>query len=249
MEDTPNDQPQGSADVGDGGLDQSMIDALMNGASSDSADAPSEAPPTPESSGVQEVSQADIDALMSAAKGEEAPESSAGDTDQEEEAAKPSEPEADARVDTLGRPFDEAAAAMQAAIEEEKATAQAAAASAPPPPPPPPQPSAPPPPTTEFEFPELSDTLGLDIDPKRVAMLNDVNLRVEIELGRTRMLVEDVLKLDEGSVVELDKLAGDPVDVYVNGRLIARGEVLILNDNFCVRISEVLSNDPHRVSA
>ncbi|CAN5863243.1 hypothetical protein BH11PLA1_BH11PLA1_09830 [soil metagenome] len=72
-------------------------------------------------------------------------------------------------------------------------------------------------------------------------LLGDVNLNVKIELGRTRMLVEDVLRLGEGSVVELEKLAGDPVDVYVNERHVARGEVLVLNDNFCVRISEILS--------
>ena len=64
---------------------------------------------------------------------------------------------------------------------------------------------------------------------------------MKIELGRTRMLVEDVLKLGEGTVVELDKLAGDPVDVYVNDRPVARGEVLVLNDNFCVRINEIVS--------
>ena len=75
-----------------------------------------------------------------------------------------------------------------------------------------------------------------------IALIQDVDLRVKIELGRTRMLVEDVLALGSGSVVELDKLAGDPVDVFVNDRLIARGEVLILNDNFCVRISEIVSN-------
>jgi len=86
------------------------------------------------------------------------------------------------------------------------------------------------------------------IDPERVALLHDVSLRVKIELGRTSMLVEDVLRLSEGSVVELDKVAGDPVDVFVNDRLIARGEVLVLNDSFCVRISEVLTNDPHRIS-
>ena len=56
------------------------------------------------------------------------------------------------------------------------------------------------------------------------------------------MLVEDVLRLSGGSIVELDKLAGDPVDVYVNERLVARGEVLVLNDNFCIRISEILEN-------
>ena len=72
-------------------------------------------------------------------------------------------------------------------------------------------------------------------------LLSNVNLNVKIELGRTRMLVEDVLRLSEGAVVELDKLAGDPVDVYVNERHVARGEVLVLNDNFCVRINEILS--------
>ncbi|MBI1190848.1 MAG: flagellar motor switch protein FliN [Tepidisphaera sp.] len=77
--------------------------------------------------------------------------------------------------------------------------------------------------------------------PKAIDLLSDVNLNVKIELGRTRMLIEDVLRLTEGAVVELDKLAGDPVDVYVNDRHVARGEVLVLNDNFCVRINEILS--------
>lgn len=74
-----------------------------------------------------------------------------------------------------------------------------------------------------------------------IGLLADVNLHVKIELGRTRMLVEDVLRLGEGSVVELDKLAGDPVDVFVNDRPVARGEVLVLNDNFCIRINEIVS--------
>lgn len=75
-----------------------------------------------------------------------------------------------------------------------------------------------------------------------IELLSDVDLHVTIELGRTQMYVEDVLKLSEGSVVELDKLAGDPVDVYVNQRLVARGEVLVLNDNFCIRVSEIVAN-------
>ena len=74
-----------------------------------------------------------------------------------------------------------------------------------------------------------------------IEMLKDVDLEVKIELGRTRMLIEDVLRLAEGSVVELDKLAGDPVDVYVNDQLVARGEVLVLNDNFCVRVNEIIT--------
>ena len=76
----------------------------------------------------------------------------------------------------------------------------------------------------------------------RIEMLGDVELDVRIELGRTDMLVEEVLQLGDGSVVELDKLAGDPVDVFVNGRKVARGEVLVLNDNFCIRISEVVAD-------
>ena len=67
-------------------------------------------------------------------------------------------------------------------------------------------------------------------------------LRVQVELGRTKMYVEDVLKLTADSVIELDKAAGDPVDIYVNGRLVARGEVLVLNENFCVRVSDIVHN-------
>jgi flagellar motor switch protein FliN/FliY len=57
------------------------------------------------------------------------------------------------------------------------------------------------------------------------------------------MYLEDILKLRKGSVVPLDKLAGDPVDIFVNGRLIAKGEVLVLNDNFCVRVAELIAGE------
>ena len=85
--------------------------------------------------------------------------------------------------------------------------------------------------------------------PRGIDLLGDVELDVTIELGRTRMLVEDVLKLRSGSVIELDKLAGDPVDVCVNGRLVARGEVLVLNDNFCIRISEIVADLEEQANA
>jgi flagellar motor switch protein FliN/FliY len=80
--------------------------------------------------------------------------------------------------------------------------------------------------------------------PTGINMLGDVDLDVRIELGRTRMLVDDVLRLSPESVVELDKAAGDPVDIYVNGRHVARGEVLVLNENFCVRVSEIIGRLP-----
>lgn len=76
-----------------------------------------------------------------------------------------------------------------------------------------------------------------------IELLKDVDLDVRIELGRTQMYLEDVLKLRRGAVVPLEKMAGDPVDIFVNGRLIARGEVLVMNDNFCIRVAELLAGD------
>lgn len=75
-----------------------------------------------------------------------------------------------------------------------------------------------------------------------IELLYDVELNVRVELGRTRMAVEDILSLHEGSVVTFDKDAGAQVDIMVNDRLVAHGEVLVLNDLFCIRVTEVLSN-------
>jgi flagellar motor switch protein FliN/FliY len=72
-------------------------------------------------------------------------------------------------------------------------------------------------------------------------LLRDVELDVRIELGRARMRIEDVLQLCDGAVVELDRQAGDPVDVFVNDQLVARGEVVVLNNNFAVRVTEVVA--------
>ena len=72
-------------------------------------------------------------------------------------------------------------------------------------------------------------------------LVRDVELTVRIELGRTRMRLEEVLRLGPGALVELDRLAGDPVDVFVNDRLVARGEVVVLNEKFAVRLTEVVS--------
>jgi flagellar motor switch protein FliN/FliY len=92
---------------------------------------------------------------------------------------------------------------------------------------------------TPFRLRDLATSLSSN-KKETLGLLSDVQLQVRIELGRTRMYVEDVLQLGDGAVVELDKLAGDPVDVFVNDRHVARGEVLVLNDSFCVRISEIL---------
>ncbi len=99
-----------------------------------------------------------------------------------------------------------------------------------------------PPGVKRFELSSLAGTPA-STEEATLDLIQDVELDLEIELGRTRMHLEEVLQLKRGSVVPLDKLAGDPVDVYVNGRLIARGEVLVLNDNFCIRVAELIAGE------
>jgi flagellar motor switch protein FliN/FliY len=76
---------------------------------------------------------------------------------------------------------------------------------------------------------------------KNIDMLLDVSLPISIELGRTALKIEDILNLGPGSVVELDKLAGEPVDILVNDRLLAKGEVVVIDENFGVRITAMVS--------
>ena len=92
----------------------------------------------------------------------------------------------------------------------------------------------------EFQFPEFGGTVP-NVEHATLDQISEVELDVKIELGRANMYLEDVLKLRKGSVVPLDKMAGDAVDIYVNGRLLARGEVLVMNENFCVRVAELLA--------
>lgn len=94
-----------------------------------------------------------------------------------------------------------------------------------------------------FEFSEFSN--GESEAPRNYSLgkLDDVELDLHIELGRAELMIDEVLSLRDGAVVQLDKMAGDPVDIVVNGRLIARGEVLVLNDNFCVRVAEIVTPD------
>jgi flagellar motor switch protein FliN len=88
-------------------------------------------------------------------------------------------------------------------------------------------------------LPELA-TDGAAGEKCSIDLFGDVELDLRIELGRTQLTLEELLRLRRGSVVPLDKLAGDPVDIWVNGRLVARGEVLVMNDNFCVRVLELV---------
>ncbi len=93
-----------------------------------------------------------------------------------------------------------------------------------------------------FELVDFQETRP-STEKSSLAVVHDVELNLSIELGRTNVFLEDVLKLQRGAVIPLDKSAGDPVDIFVNGRLVARGEVLVLNENFCVRVAEFISGD------
>ena len=130
---------------------------------------------------------------------------------------------ADGQVEDVGEAVDDALAQAQAAVDQLQQETEGDAGAAP-------------------DTADEDDDSAMLKEFSGIDMLGDVDLHVTIELGRTQMLVEDVLKLGTGAVVELDKLAGDPVDVFVNDCLVARGEVLVLNDNFCIRISEIVEN-------
>ncbi len=90
------------------------------------------------------------------------------------------------------------------------------------------------------EFQQLSKIEGAG-GQQNIQMILDVTLPISIELGRTSMTVGEILELGSGSVVELNKLAGEPVDVLVNDKIIARGEVVVVDENFGVRITHLIS--------
>lgn len=74
-----------------------------------------------------------------------------------------------------------------------------------------------------------------------IELLLDIPLEISVEVGRTRILISDLLQLQEGSLIELDKLAGESLDLYVNSRLIARGEAVVVNEKFGLRLTDVVS--------
>lgn len=87
---------------------------------------------------------------------------------------------------------------------------------------------------------ELEQELGADVDINLDVLL-DVPLSMSLEVGRSRLSIRDLLQLNQGSVVELDRSAGDPLDVMVNGTLVAHGEVVVVNDKFGIRLTDVIS--------
>ncbi len=93
----------------------------------------------------------------------------------------------------------------------------------------------------QAQFAEFTQQSLKQTEARNLNMLLDIPLQVTVELGRTKRSVKDILELVSGSIIELDKLAGEPVDILVNSRLIAKGEVVVIDENFGVRITDILS--------
>ncbi|MDR2480095.1 MAG: flagellar motor switch protein FliN [Treponema sp.] len=91
------------------------------------------------------------------------------------------------------------------------------------------------------QFPNLMQPNGGTIESGNIGLIMDVFMEMTVELGRTKKLIKEILGMGEGTIIELDKLAGEPVDILVNHKLIAKGEVVVIDENFGVRVTEIVS--------
>jgi len=92
----------------------------------------------------------------------------------------------------------------------------------------------------QVQFPNLMPH-GSSHEAGNIGLIMDVSMEMTVELGRTKKLIKEILGMGEGTIIELDKLAGEPVDILVNHKLIAKGEVVVIDENFGVRVTEIVS--------
>ncbi len=92
-----------------------------------------------------------------------------------------------------------------------------------------------------MEQPKQVNTLHQETDSEKMDLILDIPVSVTVEIGRTKMTIRNLLQLNQGGIVALDRLAGDPLDVLVNGTLVAHGEVVVVNDKFGVRLTDIVS--------
>ncbi len=90
------------------------------------------------------------------------------------------------------------------------------------------------------EFPDLSGQPNPPLPPANLDLVKDIHVTLTVELGRTDMQIQDILQLTAGKVIELDRLAGEPLDILVNGTLLAKGEVVVVDENFGVRLTSII---------
>lgn len=91
------------------------------------------------------------------------------------------------------------------------------------------------------ELEELQDDKSSAVDKRKLDTILDIPVTISMEVGRSKISIRNLLQLNQGSVVELDRIAGEPLDVLVNGTLIAHGEVVVVNDKFGIRLTDVIS--------
>jgi len=165
------------------------------------------------------VSQDDVDALLKQ-----------GSEPQPEEGAEPEQPAEPAESPQPADAGDKSITDDELDKVLEQATSQ---------PPPEGEPEPSPGEAKPFDFQSVKPADAKEQE-RNIQMLMDVDMSLRVELGRRKLNIEEILRLGQGSVVELDKLAGDPLDILVNDRLVAHGEVLVLNDNFCIRVTSIV---------
>jgi flagellar motor switch protein FliN/FliY len=90
-------------------------------------------------------------------------------------------------------------------------------------------------------FPAFGETAGKGSMMNELDMILDIPVQIAVELGRTKITIKNLLQLAHGSVVELDAMAGEPMSVFVNGTLIAQGEVVVVNDKFGIRLTDIIT--------
>jgi flagellar motor switch protein FliN/FliY len=95
--------------------------------------------------------------------------------------------------------------------------------------------------SAENQAPDENGEISEEQGERELDFILDIPLELSVELGKTKMLVNDLLQLGQGSIVELNKLAGEPLEVYINRKLIARGEVVVVNEKFGVRLTDIIT--------
>jgi flagellar motor switch protein FliN/FliY len=90
------------------------------------------------------------------------------------------------------------------------------------------------------EFPDLADAAKNTPAAPNLDLVRDIHVTLTVELGRTEMVINDILALTPGKVIELDRLAGEPLDILVNGTLLAKGEVVVVDENFGIRLTAII---------
>ena len=90
------------------------------------------------------------------------------------------------------------------------------------------------------QFQSFSNDFGAMVSQENIGLIRDVPLEVTVELGRTKKSISDILEFAPGTIIELDKIAGEPIDVLVNGKFVAKGEVVVIEESFGIRVTEII---------